>query len=76
MLACIQISAFFIGLGWNAFFGYVSHVFVFGFLDVSPRSKSVRLMIAVSVNISNCLNRVYIAVPDSFPVRILERTSV
>lgn len=38
----------------------------FFFLDVSPRSKSVRLTITVSVNISNCLNRVYITVPNSF----------
>lgn len=29
MLACIQISAVVISIGWNAFFGYVSHIYFF-----------------------------------------------
>lgn len=70
MLACIQICAALAGM---LFLGMCPALF---FFNVSLRSKSVRLMITVSVNISNCLNRVCITVPDSFPVRILESASV
>lgn len=79
MLAYIQVSAVLFSIGWNAFLGYVSLLFSFFsffILDVSPRSTSVTIEITVSVNISSCLNRVCITVCDSFPVGVLERTSV
>lgn len=76
-----ELVLFSSALAGMLFSGDVSHFFWCGFcvvfvlfLVTSLRRKSVRLMItAVLVNISKCLNRVYVTVPDRFPVRILER---
>lgn len=63
--ACVQVSA--VLITWLECFPWVCVP-----LFVSHRSKPVRVMVTVSVNNSNCLNKVYIAVTDNFPVRILE----